>query len=539
MMAEERWSVQKLDGSNWMTWKFQMRHMLLDRELWGFVEGSEVLDADASEGRQAMFKRSSQKALTAIIMAMASTQIYIVQSCETPDDAWRKLQGHFEKGTLASKLHLRKRYFRMEMTEGTMVEKHLREMKELTDRLAAIGSPIAEEDQVMTLLGSLPSSFSPLVTTLGAQLDKVTWADVEHALRDEQCRKEKFQTGMDTALVGVQGKPHNVKKALKCFLCGQKGHFKWDCSKQKANEKKEQGHNAKAATDNAEQEEAFHAPAGQVGTLKYHKWLIDSGASCHMTWDESILYEYSTFDEPEPVGLGDGYPVEALGMGKVRIMMQLGNGQDISRVIENVLYVPQLTTSLFSVRAVTRKGYRVIFEDEECRIETKQGKLLGKGIVDGKLFKLDCIPSGSQAAIIAGDSVTDVDLWHQRLGQVSKHTLKEIAQEVDFGHDNKVVLRSFNPKEPVTYQGTCEVEKQPREPEETRPERQRRPPVQFGIGEFVTHYAYGTFEIARSRRTKRALSRDQITKWKATSKRKPVGCKWIFKVKHDESGEVG
>ena len=47
-------------------------------------------------------------------------------------------------------------------------------MKELTDRLAAIGSPIAEEDQVMTLLGSLPTSFSPLVTTQGAQLDKVT-----------------------------------------------------------------------------------------------------------------------------------------------------------------------------------------------------------------------------------------------------------------------------------------------------------------------------------------------------------------------------
>ena len=36
-----------------------------------------------------------------------------------------------------------------------MVEKHLRKMKELTDRLAAIGLPLAEEDQVITLLGSL------------------------------------------------------------------------------------------------------------------------------------------------------------------------------------------------------------------------------------------------------------------------------------------------------------------------------------------------------------------------------------------------
>ncbi len=40
------------------------------------------------------------------------------------------------------------------MKEGTSIEKHLKRMKELTDRLAAIGAPIAEEDQVVTLLGS-------------------------------------------------------------------------------------------------------------------------------------------------------------------------------------------------------------------------------------------------------------------------------------------------------------------------------------------------------------------------------------------------
>ena len=138
-----------------------MRHVLLDRELWGYVDGSEVLAADAPEERQAMYKKSAQKALTAIIMAMASSQIYIVQSCETPDDAWRKLQGHFEKVAHMSKLHLRK----IEMTEGTMVEKHLWEMKELTDRVATIQSPTAEEDQVIPLLGS-PSSSGQLVTSL-------------------------------------------------------------------------------------------------------------------------------------------------------------------------------------------------------------------------------------------------------------------------------------------------------------------------------------------------------------------------------------
>ena len=48
----------------------------------------------------------------------------------------------------------------MEMAEDTSMEVHIKTMKELTDRLAAINAPIGEEDQVVTLLGSLPPSYS-------------------------------------------------------------------------------------------------------------------------------------------------------------------------------------------------------------------------------------------------------------------------------------------------------------------------------------------------------------------------------------------
>ena len=61
----------------------------------------------------------------------------------------------------------------MEIAEGTPMEAHIKTMKELTDRLAAINAPIAEEDQVVTLLESLPPSYSTLVTVLEAR-DAVT-----------------------------------------------------------------------------------------------------------------------------------------------------------------------------------------------------------------------------------------------------------------------------------------------------------------------------------------------------------------------------
>ena len=59
------------------------------------------------------------------------------------------------------------------MKEGTSVEAHLKQMKEITDRLAAIGAPISEEDQVVTLLGSLPPSYSNLVTASESRIDSV------------------------------------------------------------------------------------------------------------------------------------------------------------------------------------------------------------------------------------------------------------------------------------------------------------------------------------------------------------------------------
>ena len=54
---EEKWNITKLNGKNWNTWKFQIRHLLLAKELWGYVDGTEVLNDTASEQLKVEFKR--------------------------------------------------------------------------------------------------------------------------------------------------------------------------------------------------------------------------------------------------------------------------------------------------------------------------------------------------------------------------------------------------------------------------------------------------------------------------------------------------
>lgn len=322
-----RLSIKPLDGSNWMTWKIQMKHLFLDRDLWGHVTG----DATPPEDAQLLvkFKKAAQKANTMLYLHVAQSQIYVIGDEEKPTETWKKLSDHFERGTVTTKLHLRKQYFKCEMREGASVQDHIKKMREITDKLAVMNSPIIEEDQVMTLLGSLPSSYDSLVATLGV-LDDMKLSMVERSILDEEIRKEgsgradssgatamygKSTASADRKKSGKGGKPGSWKAKVKCYSCKKLGHFQRDCMEKKA----DRGSSDQQAHLSSDKEVAFVATADKVGAKKSQNWIIDSGASRHMTWDRAHLEDYRALDSPELVRLGDNRTVEGEGIGKVRI----------------------------------------------------------------------------------------------------------------------------------------------------------------------------------------------------------------------------
>ena len=166
----ERVRVTVLTGeANWASWKVQMRHQLRSRKLWKLVIGEEKLAVSAEQGEKDEFEEKSIDATMRLTCAMSPAVVLLVQSLDCPVKILERLERQYEKRTAASKLSLVQRYFGAKMAEGESAEKHLLNMSELCDQLAAVELPVPEEFQPMMILACLPASYTAIVQTLGSQ----------------------------------------------------------------------------------------------------------------------------------------------------------------------------------------------------------------------------------------------------------------------------------------------------------------------------------------------------------------------------------
>ncbi|CEG45552.1 copia proteinlike [Plasmopara halstedii] len=120
---------------------------------------------------------------------MEDSQLPLVCSANGAQDAWSRLESHFEKKSLANKLFLCRRFFTTMMSEGDDVLEHINKIKTLAEQLDAVGAPVSEEDLVITLLGSLGESYSFLITALESRVDSLSWELVTSRLLHEDMKR--------------------------------------------------------------------------------------------------------------------------------------------------------------------------------------------------------------------------------------------------------------------------------------------------------------------------------------------------------------
>ena len=81
-------------------------------------------------------------------------------------------------------------------------------------------------------------------------------------------------------------------------------------------------HSAELAQHEAQEEEIAFV-MGDNGRQKANVWIIDSGASKHMTSDRKQLLNYGEFEKPCNISVGDGHIVNAIGEGDIYVKLKM------------------------------------------------------------------------------------------------------------------------------------------------------------------------------------------------------------------------
>uniref|UniRef100_A0AAV1TVP6 Retrovirus-related Pol polyprotein from transposon TNT 1-94-like beta-barrel domain-containing protein n=1 Tax=Peronospora matthiolae TaxID=2874970 RepID=A0AAV1TVP6_9STRA len=288
---------------------------------------------------------------------MEDSQLPLVWSASGACDAWSRLEDHFEKKSLANKLFLCRRFFTTMMEESDDVLEHINELKTLEEHLEAVGAPVCEDDLVITLLGSLSDSNQFLITALKSRSDTFSWELVtSRLLHEEMKRKEQGSKG-DEASQGQafitrdnQRKGRPVKKS-------------WPCHIAERLRAQDSGDRYRSQRANVAQEEDSGDYLFSIGEMTSGKssgiWLVDSGATQHMTCSKKFMRNYKLFDAVD-VHLADDGIVQAIGSGDTVMSMKTPQGMK-KGVLTNVWHIPKLSKNLFSVGRFTKDVGPVTF----------------------------------------------------------------------------------------------------------------------------------------------------------------------------------
>ncbi|CAH9142456.1 unnamed protein product [Cuscuta epithymum] len=152
----------------------------------------------------------------------------------------------------------------------------------------------------------------------------------------------------------------------------------------------------------------------KLGKYSCVKWIIDTGASQHVTGDVTCLVDPVTIPACS-VGLSDGRTVSAVLTGRVPLSREL--------ILDHVLYVPGLNCHLISVSQLAdQSNCLVTFTNNFCAIQDLRSRnLIGAGERRDVLFYFRGVTT---LHTVQTSAFSEFELWHRRMGHPSDRVLK-------------------------------------------------------------------------------------------------------------------
>ena len=618
----EKPRISKLTGPNYRPWSVQVQRLLVAQGLWkvvsqglqgvqdpeppteasGPVTGKEPIDPNRTEVKDA-------KASTIIMGLCGASTLQHILLLGTAKEQWEALKALYSPlglQQLGAKLRAFTAYEPLKNANATVTTV----ATEIDTLQAEIGdidpkerpSENAKTAVFLRAVRALDPRFDPLILQLEIS-DTVTkyavavtkLAEFERRLGPkEPIREDAFSATNAEKPPRFQGK---------CYNCGRTGHKKQACrspirapdsnpstgplptplsgdrtpeprSTAKAKYAVETSWAARTKTPRVTTPRA-------IGSLDELLWVVDSGASRHMTYCRDAFVEYTTLQAPIVIQTANGAEIQAIGQGTV-VLKVPNRGTIIPIALTEVLYAPGLAGSLISVVQLQDKGISVQTTGKGLKrlLFQRDGRVIGEAELLGKAFIL-------KGAVQDPESSEDRRLGYSReeeaIGEVvtvfdpigppieepelsAEPSAEPGAEEPrTTGSNTTEDPERGDPRDPESSEDdTIVVDTGHQDPESvTQPRRsgraralpQRYSDTAYAISTKAPGEPTGPEQPKIPSSEAEALSdplwkaaiEEEITKlqalgtWEYTKlplRRKTVGCKWVFTVKNTPTGLI-
>ena len=399
-----------------------------------------------------------------------------------PAGLWNEIKTERERVLKIDGKHLMQKLVNIKFSEFDTSAEYYTVVKDTAARVGTCGIPLNDQAIAFFMLNGLPetdewTSFSSNLNMSGKDVDPETI--MRHLEVFESMLRKKHGIPGDTALFAKGGTRYNGKgnqsrrggknqgsgsretsadtkggkPAITCYGCGKNGHKKQECrSRNLWDDKHGKGKQATAHTaqvqDPSDIEDSLllsaeHTPiideikaATPSKGLGGNRWIVDSGATSHVTGIASIFVNYRQLRRGERmIKVADDRFIHVAGIGDIAIAFEGGSKQ----VLQEVLHVIEFgENSLLSVFRLLSAGFHVDFALDTTKLTRARSKrLVATGPVIGGLFYLGTVGEAVNTAASAFASVdatsgsSDAMRWHNRLGHLGLRAVKRLPEVVN------------------------------------------------------------------------------------------------------------
>jgi len=360
-----------------------VQFILTFRELGDHIDKN--IQAPTNADSLSAWRKEDGKARAIIGLSLSDEHLEHVRDCDTAMAMWMAIEDLFQRRTLLNRLAARRRFYSVKMMESEKAIAYISRVRQLAADLKSMDAIVTDQEIAMTVLCGLPAKFEHLIVAIDAVAndEKLTMDFVKSRLLQEEQRiidRTPFPTkpSGDSALVNRAFD----RTRPKCTHCKRPGHDESKCWDKYPHLRPNRRGLLAAANVNSPAEVQDHESSGDeficlVATSSTalnvtesapskNSWVIDTGATAHMSFDKSLISEFQECSAFQ-VGMGDESSVTAFGYGSVLLTLCV-SGRKLLCKLKNVLYVPKLSYNLMSISAIDEQGFKTEFIDGACRV---------------------------------------------------------------------------------------------------------------------------------------------------------------------------